>query len=197
MKENDDNKSRTLAAARKLLFEKGYGGTTSADVARLAGTSKATIYRHFGNMNGLLEKVIEAEVARFAPASAAPITDFASFRAAMIGFGANLLEFLNRPETIRFSRMLQEEARSHPEATRLYFEAALEGTAACFEKMILAGAAYTDCIGLPLEARGECYMALLKGHRYERAVLGLDPSPYPDPEGSSTASFDAVFAVAK
>ena len=190
---HDNNRARTLKAARTLLFERGYSGTTTAEVARVAGTSKATIYRHFGNMQGLLEKVVETEVARFAPPDAKPITDFDSFRAVMVAFGENLLAFLNAPETIRFSRILQEQARYQPEATKLYFDAAYEGTATCFDRMIAAGAGYARHVALPIDARGERFMALLKGHRFERAVLDLEQTPYSDPEAISAACFDAVF----
>ena len=193
MENTQDNKARTLKAARKLLFEKGYKGTTTVAVAREAGTSKATIYRYFGNMDGLLKKVIETEVERFKPPQALDIVNFNSFRTAMVGFGTNLLTFLNNPETIHFSRMLSEQARQQPKATKLYFEAAYQGTADSFEVMIALGARYCHSVSLPDDARAERYVALLKGHRYERAVLGLDPAPYPEPERCSAACFDAVF----
>jgi TetR/AcrR family transcriptional regulator, mexJK operon transcriptional repressor len=193
MDNTQDNKARTLEAARKLLFENGYGGTTSVAVAREAGTSKATIYRHFGNMDGLLQRVIEIEVERFQPPQAQDIVDFNSFRAAMVGFGTNLLTFLNNPETIHFSRMLSEQARQQPKATKLYFEAAYQGTADSFESMIEIGAPYCRSVALPEDARAERYVALLKGHRYESAVLGLESAPYPNPKQTSIACFNAVF----
>ena len=105
----------------------------------------------------------------------------------MVGFGTNLLTFLNNPETIHFSRMLSEQARQQPKATRLYFEAAYQCTANSFEAMIAMGAPHCHSVALPDHARAERYVAFLKGHRYERAVLGLDPAPYPEPERSSAA----------
>ena len=193
MENTQDNEARTLKAARKLLFANGYNGTTTVAVAREAGTSKATIYRYFGNMDGLLQKVIETEVERFKPPQSQDIVDFESFRTAMVGFGTNLLTFLNNPETIHFSRILSEQARQQPKATKLYFEAAYQGTADSFEAMIAIGAPHCRSVALPEDARAERYVALLKGHRYERAVLGLDPAPYPEPERTSAACFDAVF----
>ncbi|MEM7567837.1 MAG: helix-turn-helix domain-containing protein, partial [Pseudomonadota bacterium] len=123
-----DNRTRTLAAARALFFEKGFAATSSRAIAQKAGTSKATIYAAFGSMEGLLAAVIADEVARFDAPGGAEIMDFESFRAAMVTFGGRLLTFLGDPETFRFSRIMHEEARGRPEVTRIYFEAAYQGT---------------------------------------------------------------------
>lgn len=48
---------RALAAARELFLVQGYGGTTVAEVAKLAGVSPDTIYVSLGGKQGLLEGV--------------------------------------------------------------------------------------------------------------------------------------------
>ncbi len=193
--ETKSNHDRVLRSARKLFFEKGFAATSTVDLAREAGTSKATIYAGFGSMEGLLGAVIAAEVDRFTTAPPEEIVDFASFRKALVGFGTNLLAFLNEPETIRFSRMMHEAARRRPDAAALYLEAAYDGTARRIEEIIAAGLPHCapgPAVALP--DRAERYMAMLKGHRYEMAVLGAIERPYLHPQTLSTASFDAWFA---
>lgn len=182
---------RTLEAARTLFFEKGFGATSNREIAQLAGTSKAAIYDNFDSMEGLLDSVMRAEIEKFDPGPTRRIEDFDGFRDALIAFGAGMLAFLNRPETIRFSRIMHEEARTRPEVTRAYFEAGYVATGERVQQIMEQA---EPLVGAPvLPDAGERYVALLKGHRYEMAVLGLIDTPFPDARATSEACFDAWF----
>ena len=192
MTDSRPNKAdRTLEAARKLFFEKGFGATSNREVAQLAGTSKGAIYDNFRSMEGLLEAVMRAEIDKFDPGTSRPIEDFASFREGLVAFGTGMLDFLNRPETIRFSRLMHEEARTRPEVTRIYFDAGYVATGRRVQQMMDEAAAFAG--GPVLPDAGERYVALLKGHRYEMAVLDLVDAPFPDARAISEACFDAWF----
>ena len=43
-----ETRLRILAATRSLLAQKGRRGTTTREIADLAGVNEATIFRHFG-----------------------------------------------------------------------------------------------------------------------------------------------------
>lgn len=51
-----------LAAARRLFLEKGYGDTTVAAIAGAADVSVETIYKAFGNKEGLLKAVVDVAI---------------------------------------------------------------------------------------------------------------------------------------
>ena len=182
---------RTLEAARDLFFKKGFSATSNREVAQLAGTSKGAIYDNFRSMEGLLEAVMRAEIDKFDPGTSRPIEDFASFRDGLVAFGTGMLDFLNRPATIRFSRLMHEEARTRPEVTRIYFDAGYVATGQRVQQMMDEAAAFSG--GPVLPDAGERYVALLKGHRYEMAVLGLVEAPFPDARSISEACFDEWF----
>lgn len=190
-----DNRSRTLSTARRLFFEKGFAKTSTNEIAREAGTSKAILYREFGNIEGLLQAVIEAEVARFGDANRWEIDSYPSFRTAVIEFGAALLEFLNQPDTIRFARVMSEQARLYPEQTRLYFDAAYGGTARQLDAIFAQGARFANW-PIP-NGFSPRYIALLKGYRFDEAVLGLTQAPFPNPVETSTACADLIFPEEK
>jgi AcrR family transcriptional regulator len=57
-----ENQSAIARAARDLFVEQGYGRTTIADVARVAGVSVETIYAAFGNKATLLHKAWDITV---------------------------------------------------------------------------------------------------------------------------------------
>lgn len=50
---------RLLLAAKKLFAANGYENTTTASVAREAGTSESQLVKYFGNKEGLLTKIFE------------------------------------------------------------------------------------------------------------------------------------------
>lgn len=57
---------RAIVAAGRSIAERGLSATTLEEVARLAGVSRATLYRHFPNgRHQLLDEVVVHEVGRF------------------------------------------------------------------------------------------------------------------------------------
>lgn len=78
-------RTRVLDAAARLLHEQGSAAVTTRAVAEAAHTQAPTLYRLFGDKDGLLEAVAEHELARHAADKAAvPATDdpLADLRAA-------------------------------------------------------------------------------------------------------------------
>ena len=55
----EETRNRILAATRQLFAKKGRRGTTTREIAELAGVNEATLFRHFGNKDALLEACAE------------------------------------------------------------------------------------------------------------------------------------------
>jgi AcrR family transcriptional regulator len=53
----EETRSRILAATRQILAKKGRKGTTTREIAELAGVNEATLFRHFGNKDAIIEAV--------------------------------------------------------------------------------------------------------------------------------------------
>jgi len=51
------SRTRLLLAARKLFSENGYESTSTASIARMAGTSESQLIKHFGGKAGLLDAI--------------------------------------------------------------------------------------------------------------------------------------------
>lgn len=51
-----------LEAALKIFAEKGYNGSTTAEIARAAGVAEGTIFRHFSTKKELLIAVLEPKI---------------------------------------------------------------------------------------------------------------------------------------
>ncbi len=50
---------RLLEATFRLISEKGYLGATTREIARFAGVTELTLFRHFGSKEKLFEKVLQ------------------------------------------------------------------------------------------------------------------------------------------
>lgn len=55
---SEETRNRILAATRTLIAKKGRRGTTTREIAELAGVNEATLFRHFGNKDALIETCV-------------------------------------------------------------------------------------------------------------------------------------------
>lgn len=55
---SEETRNRIFAATRQLLAKKGRRGTTTREIAEIAGVNEATIFRHFGNKDALIEACV-------------------------------------------------------------------------------------------------------------------------------------------
>jgi AcrR family transcriptional regulator len=53
-----DTKKRLLEATLKLISEKGYMGATTREIAREAGVTELTLFRHFGSKEKLFKELL-------------------------------------------------------------------------------------------------------------------------------------------
>lgn len=55
----EDTRDRIIRAAIELVDEKGYKGATTRAIAERAEVNEVTLFRHFGNKQGILDAAIE------------------------------------------------------------------------------------------------------------------------------------------
>ncbi len=55
----EDTRLRILTATRTLLARKGRRGTTTREIADLAGVNEATLFRHFGHKDTLIDETVK------------------------------------------------------------------------------------------------------------------------------------------
>jgi len=61
------SRERILTAAAALFHEKGFNGTSMADLAGEVGMTKSSLYHHFPKKQALLSEIIEVTVNRVTP----------------------------------------------------------------------------------------------------------------------------------
>jgi AcrR family transcriptional regulator len=55
----EETRNRILAATREIFAKKGRRGTTTREIAELAGVNEATLFRHFGSKDAIIDAVAE------------------------------------------------------------------------------------------------------------------------------------------
>jgi len=176
-------RDRLVAAARRLFFRHGFAAVTTDMLAMEAGSSKATLYKHFGGKTELLSAVVENEGHRFWIEVGQIPTDKDQYAKALIDYGTGFLQLLADPEVRSFEHLMISEARSHPDGAATFHAHALVRTLSELTRIIQLGQA-RKIISSDHDAGALADMLLSswKGMTHARLQLGLEDHPYPDTE---------------
>lgn len=115
-------RDQLISAAMALLVEQGSMAFSMNALARHAKASKETLYRHFGNKQGLFEAIVSENAVQ-----AGLLQDFLadnpdSPEGFLAQFGETLLQFLMSPSSIVINRIVIAEATSTPELAAILEE---------------------------------------------------------------------------
>lgn len=111
----EDSRSAILSTAARLFVERGYAGTSLADIAAAAGVTKSLIHHHFASKNGLWQVFKDAVAERYGRELAATLA-----RSPTVG-----VPLLRESLGLYF-----EHLRANPEAVRMLAWLYLEGDTA-------------------------------------------------------------------
>ncbi|HBS7165464.1 TPA: TetR/AcrR family transcriptional regulator [Klebsiella pneumoniae] len=111
-----------LQAARKLFLEQGLEVTT-AEIARVAGVAKATLYANFSDKEHLIEAVLRQESDLtisdhdFAQRHHLPLIEV------LTAFGYRFVRFINQRELTGWDRLIASAAVRHPDLPGRFYAA--------------------------------------------------------------------------
>ena len=132
-----------LDAALKLFLEKGYAAVSMDDIIRASGGSKATLYKQFGNKEGILAAVVDQLAKQMLEGIPLPELSGPVPTQTLRRFGLHLSSLALSDLAIRQHRLAVSSAIVYPEAARVWFEAGpnrvLKGLADYLAKETKAG----------------------------------------------------------
>jgi AcrR family transcriptional regulator len=112
------NREKVLAAAERLIAERGASCVSMDDVATAAGVGKGTVFRRFGDRAGLAQAVLGERERRFQEEfirGPAPLGPGAPPEERLIAFGARLIEHYGQfGDLIAMAEEGQSRYRSGP-----------------------------------------------------------------------------------
>lgn len=167
-----------LDVALALLVEGGDKGFTTARLARAASCSKESLYKWFGDRDGLLAAMITYQASKVrvsVPPAVKP--DAAEYRRQLTGFARDLLTVLSGPTSLALNRLAIGEA-GHADARlgRLMMERGRHPIEQRAVRLLEAGRtagllAYDD-----RQAAFNTLYGLIVGDLHVRLLLGEAPS---------------------
>lgn len=186
--------ARILEAAKRLFLELGYNGVSTDKLCTEAGVSKSSLYKYFGDMSGVLQRLVAAEGDLFNLTLNTQPDSASEFRSELVGYGTRLMNLLNEPFCIQLDRVMHEEARLHPGTAKSFFD-------------VSYGSTYDQLLELMKYAKKQKFyerperpedladhlMSLWCGLAYTKARLGLVEKPFSKPQARSTQCVELIF----
>ncbi|WP_139491020.1 TetR/AcrR family transcriptional regulator [Brevibacillus dissolubilis] len=111
--EEQETRHRILTAARELMAMRGYKGATTRAIAEMAGVNEVTVFRHFGNKEGILSAIVQ-EMTAIRPLLQETLeAEYPTLREMLIQYGKTFVQKLNDEKELMMISML--EALNRPE----------------------------------------------------------------------------------
>ena len=108
----DDTQERILKAAEKLFARRGYGGTTTRDLAQAAGVAEGTLFRHFESKKAILVEVATRGWMEILTDLLTALSEMGSYKAVAQVMRKRMLSLNANTDMMRVCFM---EAQFHPE----------------------------------------------------------------------------------
>ena len=176
----DDQRTRILGAAWSVFMETGYGGASTAEIARRARVSKRDLYARFGSKQGIIAALVSTRVARMqAPLRQSDCTTADRLVAILQDFGAAVLQEASRPGVLALYRMAIGEADRDSSIAKVLDSAGRSANRAALARLL------TDAQRHGLLGKGSPdvmasrFLALLWGDLLTRLLLRVVAAPTP------------------
>ncbi len=132
-----------IEAAYSLFIEKGYGSVSVDDIIRVSKGSKSSLYKFFGNKEGILKAVIESLAEEFLREIHLEFPSGGTPREALNRIGVVFADLALSDIAINQHRHAVSHARAFPDLAKLWYESGpkktMDGFADFLEKETAAG----------------------------------------------------------
>ncbi|MDP4576271.1 TetR/AcrR family transcriptional regulator [Qipengyuania profundimaris] len=134
----DRRKRAIIEAARTLFVEQGFERTTLGDIVDRAGGSLATIYKLFGNKDGLLEAVVLEKASSGETLVSEALEQGGDPPAILLRLAEGLHSHFLEPEVVALVRIVIARSVSDREFARVFFERTATRTRQAVEQMFVS-----------------------------------------------------------
>jgi AcrR family transcriptional regulator len=166
--------AQVLEGARRVFMERGYEGASVDEIARVAGTSKATLYSYFPDKRQLFEAVMRTQCGRtgevMSCAGAGEPVEITLRRMA-----ASFATFLYSPGAQEMFRVCIAEAGRFPEVGAAFHASGPARARAGLVEFFKAAHARGELVVDDAEIAADQFSSLCKAGLFLRALLGAAP----------------------
>lgn len=187
-----DRRRRAIVdAARQLFIEQGFERTTLGEIVERAGGSLSTVYKLFGNKDGLFEAVVTEQSA----SGEAIIRDVASTPGitrveALHAIAGRLHALFLDPDVVALVRMVIGRSINDPVSARAFYERTSSRTSAALETMFARWADEGVAMAYPPAMMAELFMDQFVSQIHNEAInLGVNAKHSPEHTRARTDFF--------
>ena len=171
-------KQAMLDAAAELFLEKGFSATSLSEIVSRSKGSRATLYKMFGNKEGLLLAMIDNVTSRTWRAidHFTVKNDKRSTEQILVDIGVYFVANSLQPATIAIFRIFAAENNRMPEEIRRFLQ---KGPIGVEEKMatIFHSIPAVEKGLVSAEAVTKLFLGLVNGNQFFHEITGLSPRP--------------------
>lgn len=184
-----------LQAAYSLFMDRGFESVSVDDIIRVAGGSKATLYKFFGNKEGVLQAVVESLADKMLREFSVEFPSGHTVRESLLHIGIVFADLALSENAINQHRHAVAHARAFPDVAKLWYEngpkRSIEGIVAFLERETAAGRLRVDNPSRAAWFFGG--MILFKNNM--RLLVGVPPDTKTEIKKSVTEAVDAFLAA--
>jgi AcrR family transcriptional regulator len=172
-------RERILDAAFNAFMRFGYGGTSTAQIARLARVSKRDLYANFGSKQAMLAGCVAERVERMRQPLALPVpADRDTLHRTLVEFGIAIIREIARPEVLATYRLAIIEAENAPDVALTLDRYGREANAgALVDLLTMACAQGLLGWGEPADMAGLFLSVVMGGGLLVRMLMGVAQAP--------------------
>lgn len=190
-----------LAKALDVLVSEGEKGLTTAAIARAANCSKESLYKWFGDRDGLLAAIISYQASKVLKANPpSDLSDLASLRRAIERFAEDLLTVLAGETSLALNRLaIGQASRKDVSLGTLLIERGRAPIRARASALLEEASRARLVTFTDTETATRTLYGLIVGDRHVDALLGARPEPTPsvvqDQASRAADQFLTLFGV--
>jgi AcrR family transcriptional regulator len=191
----DRRRAAMVQAAYTLFMERGFESVSVDDIIRVSGGSKATLYKFFGNKEGILRAVVESLADEMLREFSVEFPAARTVRESLLHIGTALADLALSENAINQHRHAVAHARAFPDVARLWYESgpkrSIEGIAAFLERETAAGRMRVDD---PLRTAW-LFGGMILFKNNMRLLVGAPPEKKAEMRKTVTEAVDAFLAA--
>ena len=166
-----------VAVAEGVFLAQGFTETTMRDVAARAGASKETLYRHFGNKEGLFAEVVSNRARCLQDRLDADFEHPSTLGAVLRDLGINLLDAMTSPEVTSLLRIVVAEAPRDPAIGRIFYALGPERTRERLTEVLEAARARGEFTGSDASLAASIFLGAVVSQCHTARLVLQEPPP--------------------
>lgn len=172
--------AQVLAGARAVFLASGYEGASVDDIARTAGISKATLYRHFPDKKALFIAVVDQECRRQAEHHPALCDSSRPIAAILTDLARDSVNFGLGTFAQGIYRVAVAESERFPHIGEIFYQSGFERNRQRLAPLLIAADARGElCVPDP-DFAAHVFFAISKADLFHRRLFNIGERPGPE-----------------